>query len=117
LDLVLMNVNQSKNIVATHIPGRDGTVKEYVGMDDYNITINGIIVGTPGHYPIDEVNALHQVAKANVPIEVVSTYLANLDIYSLVIKDFSYNQEPGGWMKQNFTIQAISDMPVELTVR
>ena len=54
-DAVIMTVNQQKNIVTTQIQGRDGTVKEEIGMGDYTITINGIITGKNGHYPIDEV--------------------------------------------------------------
>ncbi|HWB93504.1 MAG TPA: DUF6046 domain-containing protein [Puia sp.] len=114
LDTVLLTVQQSKNIVVTEIQGSDTTVKEYIGMGDYQVTINGIIVGPNGHFPIDEVNALQQLLKAPIPITVVSRYLQNLDIYSLVIKDFAYDQEPGGYSKQNFSINCMSDAPVEL---
>lgn len=116
IPLVLMNVSLPKRNIKTDIQGSDGTSKEYIGQDDYQITINGIIAGPNGHYPIDEVNALHQVAKANIPIEVISTYLQNLDIFNIVIEDISYDQEPGGYSKQNFTITAISDMPIELLI-
>ena len=112
--LVLINVNQSKRIVTTEIDGMDGTIKEYIGMDDYQVSINGILNGPNGSYPISAVNSLHQLCKAGVPVDVVSRYLQNLDIHQIVIKDFSYDQEPGGYSKQNFSIQAISDVPVML---
>lgn len=114
--LVLINVSQAKKIITTEIQGNDGTVKEYIGMDDYQVNINGILNGPNGSYPMSAVNALHQLCKAPVAIDVESRYLQNLDIHQIVIKDFSYDQEPGGYSKQNFSIQAISDAPVVLTI-
>jgi len=114
LDLVLMTVSQTKKIIETEIQGQDGVVDEYIGLGPYEITIDGIINGPNGHYPIDEHNALHQVAKAGIDIDVVSTYLHNIDIYSLVVRSFVYDQEAGGYSKQAFTIQAKSSTPVFL---
>lgn len=116
LVVVLMNVSQGKKVVLTDIQGEDGTAKEYMGMDDYQISINGIFNGPNGHYPIDEVNALQQLNKAPIAITVVSRYLQNLDINEIYIKDFSYDQEAGGYSKQNFSIQALSDKPIEVLV-
>jgi hypothetical protein len=113
---VLMAVSLPKNIVATAIQGRDGTVKEYIGKGDYQITINGIITGPNGHYPVDEVIALKRMVDAPVPIRVTSSYLQHLDIYNIVITDFNTAQEPGGYSQQIFTINAISDTPTELLI-
>ena len=114
LDLVLMNVSQAKNITTTELMGVDGTSKDYVGMGDYEIQINGIINGPNGHYPIDEVNTLHQMLKAPVAIGVVSRYLQNLDINYIVIKDYSFDQESGWYSRQMFSILAVSDKPIEV---
>lgn len=116
MQTVLMTVSQSKNIVLTQIQGRDGTVKEYIGMGDYDVTINGIITGANQHYPIDEVYALKQMLDAPVPLVAVSWYLQNLDIYNLVVKDYAFDQEPGGYSKQMFTINCYSDTPIELLI-
>lgn len=113
---VLMIVSQAKKIITTEIQGRDGTVKEYIGMDDYQVSINGIITGDNGHYPIDDVRALKDMLDAPISIEVISTYLQNLDIYELVVKDYTVDQEPGGYSKQNFSINCISDLPIELQI-
>jgi hypothetical protein len=116
LATVLVNVSQSKRIILTEIQGRDGTVKEYIGLDDYNVSIDGILTGPNGHYPIEEVAIIREICKAPIPIQVVSRYLQNLDIFNLVIKDFSFDQEPGGYSKQNFSLQCLSDTPVELII-
>ncbi len=115
LATVLVTISQPKRIIRTEIQGRDGSVKEYIGMDDYQVTVNGIITGTNGTYPFQEVAALHSICKAPVSISVVSAYLQLFDIFNLVI--ISFDQEPGGYSKQNFTLNCISDKPVELIIQ
>jgi hypothetical protein len=115
-DSILITVNQSKNITKTDIQGRDGTVKEYIGMGDYVITINGIITGNNGHYPIDEVKDLKKMLDANIAISVVSWYLQNLDVSLIVITDFEIPQEMGGYSYQKFSISALSDTPQEIQI-
>lgn len=113
-DAVIMTVNQQKNIVTTQIQGRDGTVKEEIGMGDYTITINGIITGKNGHYPIDEVREFKKMLNANKALKVVSTYLQNLDVTNVVIKDYEFAQEMGGYSYQRFSINALSDSLQEI---
>lgn len=110
----LITVQQSKKIVVTEIQGRDGTVKEYIGMDDFQITINGIIPGVNGQYPQTTVNQLFQILKAPIPIAVVGWWINNLEIYNVVIKDFTIPQVAGGYSEQTFTITAISDTAQEI---
>jgi hypothetical protein len=117
LATILVNMSQPKRIVRTEIQGRPGSAKEYIGMDDYQVTIAGVITGPNGTYPTQAVAALHAMLKAPITIPVVSAYLQLFDIFSLVILDFSFDQEPGGNSKQNFTIDAISDKPVELIIQ
>ncbi|QTE37471.1 DUF6046 domain-containing protein [Mucilaginibacter gossypii] len=106
---VLISVSQTKNIVKTSIQGRSGTVKEYNGMGDYVITINGVITGTNGHYPKEEVAALKNMLISNKSIAVVSWFLNLWDIHNITIDDFSINPEEGGYSYQPFTIDASSD--------
>jgi Domain of unknown function (DUF6046) len=51
LTTVLIQVSQARRIVRTEIQGMDGTIKEYIGMDDYQVSINGILTGPNGSYP------------------------------------------------------------------
>lgn len=117
LATILINVSQPKRIERTEIPGRDGTVKEYIGLDDFQITVNGIITGDNGVYPAAEVSALHAMCRAPISIPVVSRYLQNLGIFNIMIMDYNFDQEPGGYSKQNFTLNCISDKPVELIIQ
>ena len=113
---VLLTVSQAKKIITTEIQGMNGTVKEYIGMDDYAITVNGIITGTNGQNPTNEIIELKNMLKANVAIPVMCTYLNNLEIFNIVVKDFTLDQEPGGYSKQNFSINCMSDVDVILQI-
>ena len=115
-DTVIMTVNQSKNIVTTQIQGRNGTVKEYIGDGDYNITINIIITGTNNHYPISEVRDFKLILNANKSLKIASKYLDTLDISNIVIKDYEFAQEVGGYSYQKISISALSDKAQEIFV-
>ena len=115
-EAILISVSFPRNIVKTSIQGRPGTVKEYIGEGDAQITFRGVIAGANGHYPIEEVSVLKDILKAPVPIPVISRYLQNLDIHSVVFEDRTIDQEDGGYSYQTFSINAISDTPQELLI-
>lgn len=116
LDTIILTVDQAVKIVKTEIQGRDGTVKEYIGKDDAKITINGVITGGNGVYPINEVNALKKWLDAPVSKGVTARWLDNLGITQIVVESYSFPQVEGGYSYQMFSIQAISDTPVELKI-
>ncbi|MCA6489091.1 MAG: hypothetical protein IM569_13565 [Chitinophagaceae bacterium] len=116
LQTVLCTVSRPSIIVKTQIQGRNGTVKEYISKDDYVITINGIISGQNGQYPETEALALQRIADAPVAIPVVSRFLNALEIFNIVVEDYSMPQTAGGISKQEFTLNCISDDPLELQI-
>ena len=116
-EAILISVAFPRNIVKTPIQGRDGTVKEYIGEGDAQISFRGIITGKNGHYPIDEVAILKDVIKSPVPIPVMCRFLQNLDIHSVVFEDRNLEQEEGGYSYQVFSLNAISDTPQELLIQ
>jgi hypothetical protein len=113
---ILMSVNLPTIIVKTPIQGMNGTVKEYIGEDDWQITINGFLLAPNGQNPSGEIVDLKNMKRARVPIPVICTYLNNLDIFNIVIEDFAMTQDPGGYSKQAFTITAISSHDVLLQI-
>lgn len=117
LDAVLFVVTQSKNIVITNVQGRNGSIKEYISDDDYNITITGIIAGQNNVYPKTEVLALKKILDSPVAINVNSWFLNQFGVHSIVVKDYNFNQEAGRNSQQAFSISAISDIPVILQIR
>lgn len=122
----LISVSQQPKIVKTDIIGRDGTVKTYLGMDDYRIKIEGYIDNLSGQmiYPIDDVRLLLTnllIQGQQLGIQVYSPYLAiwggnsmpnspspgGIDF--IVITNFEMPQEAGKYSQQKFMIEAISD--------
>ena len=113
-DAIILTVTQAKKIIKTEIQSRNGTVKEYIGLADYEVQINGVITSPNGHYPLEAVAFLKQILDAPIPIPVASTYLNNLGIHSLVVESYTLAQEAGGYSYQTFAISCSSDMPQEL---
>jgi len=113
---ILVSVSFPRNIVKTEIQGRNGTVKEYIGEGDAQISFRGIITGKNGHYPEEQVAELMKLIKAPVPIPVFSVYLQTMDIDSVIFEDRNLEQEEGGYSYQTFSLNAISDTPQELKI-
>jgi hypothetical protein len=116
IETVLITVSQAANIIKTKIQGRNGTVKEYIGLDDSTVTINGVITGKNGVYPFEEVERLRRWLQAPVSKGIVARWLGNLGIENLVVESYDIPQVEGGYSYQMFSISAISDLPVELKI-
>lgn len=117
LETVLVTVSFAARIVKTEIQGRSGTVKEYIGEDDAKVTIQGVITGHNGVYPQNEVNLLNQWRRAPISKAAVCGFLQNLGIDNLVVEDCTLPQIAGGYSYQTYTINCISDLPVELLIK
>ena len=116
IDDVLLNVSQSKKIITTEIQGRDGTVKEYIGLDDFQIQITGRLNGSYNVNPKELTRQLKIILSAGQPLEITSWYLQNLDITDIVVKDFNFGQAEGEYSTQYFTINALSDKRFEAKI-
>jgi hypothetical protein len=116
IDDVLLNVSQSKKIITTEIQGRDGTVKEYIGLDDFQIQITGRLNGSYNVNPKELTRQLKIILSAGQPLEITSWYLQNLDITDIVVKDFNFGQTEGEYSTQYFTINAMSDKRFEAKI-
>lgn len=114
--LALFKVTQPKDVVFTQINNRSGRVHEYIGLDDWHLTINGILVAPNGQAPTTDIGTLRNICAAPVAIPVVSTYLNNLGIHSIIITELSMDQEPGGYSKQAYTMTCVSETPIQLMI-
>lgn len=117
LETVLLSINQTKNIVKTSIQGRRGTIKEYIGLGDYELNINLIIAGANGVYPKSDVQDMITMLECPDPITVTSWYLAMFKIFSVVINSYDHNQDEGQYSRQAISITASSDDEVNLRFR
>jgi len=109
IDTVLMTVSRSKNIVKTPLQGYEGTVKEYVGSDDYKISVHGVI-NTGGHaYPEAAVRELIKICNVPDQLPVTSNFLERFGIRYVVIDDFEFEEQRGQRSEQAFSITMFSD--------
>ena len=116
LSTALISVGQAKRIVTTVVDGQDGSVKEYIGLDDFSVQVSGMITGSPGVEPIQQRIDLNKMLIAPVPIEVVCPYLQNLGIHLLIVESYDLPQDPGGVSYQKFSINFRSETPKELRI-
>ena len=127
-DCVLFEVRQAKNIIYTPIQGRDGTVKEYIGNGDFDITCRGVIAGVNGRYPNktngtqtgDTLNVVENLLAAlncNQELTINSWYLTEIfGIFQMVVTDFDLQQEEGMYGMQRFSFNAKSDSPFTINL-
>jgi len=116
INSVSFTITQTKNIVTTPIQGRNGTEKEYVSDGDFQIEISGSIVSESNNYPEEDVNELIEICKAPIPIpsdSLISEYLNWFGIHTIVIESYDFPQGEGTRNQQNFSISAISDIPIQ----
>lgn len=114
MDNILISVDQAKNIVLTKVAGRNGTVKTYIGMDDFEIKCEGYLVPSKarnGVYPERKVrNFLQSILYKPITLKINCPYLNNMfKIHYVVVKDFNFEQTEGSYSYQKFTMTMLSD--------
>lgn len=114
LDKGIINLSQRKNIVKTRVAGRDGTVKEYIGLDDYDVYFYGFITDPGIKFPIEELRILEGILNAPTALRVSSRVLDLFGIDSIVVQAYNLNPDPGFNNRQPITIRALSDTPINL---
>lgn len=120
----LISLNMEKNIVATALQGRNGTIKEYISDGDYNISIDaGVSTYTIEQngeynidYPLDAIVELKNILSLPETLEVQSDFLEIFGIKSAVVKSFSLQQETYS-NRQSINIQMLSDEPYEIKLK
>jgi hypothetical protein len=117
LDTVLVEINQSKNIVRTEVAGRAGTVKEYISLGDYYIVLKGgIFSQDPEQFPTDQVNQLIQILNKEEALYISCDFLQLFGVYNIAVASYNMGQRAGNMSSQLFEIRGYSDEPIELTI-
>ena len=84
-----------------------GSIKERWAQDDYEITIEGVLIGTDGQYPEADVARLKNFCEA-AAVNVLSPLLEVFGISRIVIDSWEM-PFTAGTANQNYTIKAYSD--------
>ena len=114
----IVDFSRQNNVITTPVLGSTGTVKEIYGIGDWDITIRGIAfnndkAGNSAHEQIKQLIAWADLCDS---IEVGGSVFLSKGINRIAIKSIDIQPIEAKWNVIPFTIQAISDEPIELTI-
>ncbi len=97
-------------------PGtQGGTVKQRWSSDDYEVSIEGTLIGADGQYPETDVSTLRGLLDHRKELLVVCPLLDVLGIGLLAVEEYELPYTPGQ-ANQEYRIKAYSDADFELIV-
>ena len=108
-------VTLKKTIVSTAIAGRDGTVKECISAQDYEIEASFALINTVDEYPAEAMRRLSDLARKNSAVYIDSAFLRLFDIDRAVVTAMEVSQETYG-NTQSVTLKLDSDNDYEVEV-
>jgi len=115
LDIAIIEINQAKNIVKTARSGKNGTIKEYMGLGDYNINIKGWLVNPIATANPDILTREFQAyMKAPTDLKINSTFLSYFDIYNVVIESYRVSQLTSQRNVFEYEINCSDESPFEI---
>jgi len=115
IDTTIITISLATNVIKTSIQGRDGTVKEYIGLEDYIIEVEGAIVSPYLNvFPEDDVKKLIDWLTRPEQVEVASDFLLLGGITNIVVTDRKISQKLGSRNEVPFSFSAISDRSEEI---
>lgn len=119
IDAVTIQASRTKNIQTTAIQGRNHTIKEHISSGDFSINIEGLIANDrfTKDYPKGKLFLLKQFLEAPFSLRITHAILNRLGVHEIVIQNYSIPSIEGVKNIQKFSVQAISDEPLELIIR
>lgn len=114
----IVEITQPTMAEETFIKGKvGGSVKEFMGVDDWYITVRGFIINyDSSDYPTDQVNEFRELISHPTELQVESPFLNMFDINEMVIMDRQIPQIEGSLHYQPFTLLCKSNEPFYVEV-
>lgn len=113
----LVKIKGTKSIVRTPVAGYSGTVKEDMGLNDYEITIRGLVVNNDSDaYPEVEVQQIRALYEKRESLVVVNPIFSLFNIDSIAIESLMLPAVEGYQNVQAYEIKGYSDRSIELVV-
>lgn len=119
LPYAVMTISGKKTIVETALTGAKGTIKELISVDDYNISIAGILCNTDGIYPESEIREIVELYNKNESVPLISALtdmVFDKGCDKVVITNISFPPMDGCEDMQAVKIECTSDAPYELII-
>lgn len=115
----IVEVRGAKRVVRTDIDGMDGTFKELFSMDDYGVTIRGIITQEDGtdNFPEEIVRKIRAIYEKKTAIKITNTMANIFGINLIAIDSIEWPVIEGSNSIQPFVIQGIADKNLDIELR
>lgn len=114
----MISVTGNKVVVKTVLAGVQGTVKEEISVDDYQVTIEGIAINDDSDdYPEEIVQKIINICEKPGRIKVVSDLMKLFNVQWLVIESYNFQGIEGHQNCQSYTLNCVSDRPVPLVFK
>lgn len=111
----VLELSQAKTIVKTQMQGRDGSVKEYINLDDWVLNFKGFIINYDADlYPEERVETMVKFFQLNQVVASTSKWLSRWGIDKLVTTNLKFPTFEGVQNVQPFEIEMLSDYPITL---
>lgn len=109
-----VHVSGKKRIVKTPVPGRNGTVKELTGRDDYAVKIDLILMAQNYSTVSEEVKQIVTEWDKNEPVTIVCPKTDMYGIESVVFENFDHPETPGMQGYEKLSLSFLSDEELNL---
>jgi hypothetical protein len=118
----IIDFDRQKIVRDTKVNGGKGSVKEIYGFDNWKITINGILIPDKSQpqnlFEIkDQERELTKWDELASAIEVGCELFTDKRVQYITILSIKFNPMRGRPNIRTFTIDALSDMPIELNIK
>lgn len=121
LEHPVVSVNCKKTLVETALTERQGTVKELISSEDWEITIRGLIISKDGGFPEDEMQELTDLFYKKESLElkcpITDIFLVHAEKEGkayVVIKEMSLPEVKGIMNVRPYELKLVSDSPFNL---
>ena len=115
-----LQISVKKVIIKTQLAGskREGTVKELISIDDYELTLRGIALNSTQKrvYPEDDIYKIHELFRKNKSVGIKCGLTALLGIDKVVIESFDLPTMVGVQHAQAYELKMVSDADWILTL-
>jgi hypothetical protein len=118
LPIAFCTVTKKMNVIKSGVSGRNGTVKQFISLNDYEISIKGVFTtGVYDKYPEQAMIALQAITDCTTEVKVASNILNLFGINYIVFESCYFEQmDSTGRDEQRFNINCCSEIPFTINV-
>jgi len=105
----LVDVRGGKNIVKTTVPGLDGTVKEFLGFEDYEITVFVTLESATRADVLAQLEAVIKIWEIEESLVILCPKTAEYGIDRVVFESIDHPETEGMPGTERLTLRFVSD--------